>query len=137
MGARILVIDDSTKDLELASRLLQGAGHVLLTAQDGESGIAIAKRECPDLIVSDIGLPGMGGLEIARRIRRIAELARVPLVAFTGHTGPGDRELILAAGFNGYVAKSYSEEALAQIEGFLPPELRSAGRPTLLKRPRR
>ena len=128
MGARILVIDDNAKDLELATRLLQGAGHAVLTAQDGESGIAIAQRERLDLIVSDIGLPGMGGMEIARRIRRNGGLSRVPLVAYTGHADPGDRELILAAGFDGYVPKSHSPGALVQIEAFLPPGLRGASR---------
>jgi len=125
VGARILVIDDNTKDLELASRLLQGAGHTVLTAQGGERGIASAQRERPDLIVCDIGMAGMGGLEVAGRIRRSAGLERIPLVAFTGHTAPGDRELILAAGFQGYIPKAYSPETLAQIEAFLPPALRN------------
>ena len=123
--ARILVIDDSASDLELASRLLRAAGHAVLTSQDGEGAIALAQREHPDLIMSDIGLPGMGGLEIAQRIRRTPSLAGIPLVAFTGHRDPGDRSTILAAGFDGYVPKAYSPGDLAAIEAFLPEALRS------------
>lgn len=121
MAARILVIDDSASDLEMIARLLRGAGHTVLAARDGEGGIALAQRERPDLVLCDIGMPGMGGMEIARRIRRMPSLDGLRLVAFTGFTTVGDRETILAAGFYGYVPKGFSAGALAQIEALLPP----------------
>src|SRR5579859_911734 len=103
--ARILVIEDNPDNLKLMIYLLRAFGHDTLEAVDGEQGIAIAVRELPDLITSDIQLPKVDGFEVARQLKRDARLARIPLLAVTALAMLGDREKVLAHGFDGYLPK--------------------------------
>ena len=128
MRARILVVDDDLADLELASHLFKVFGYELLTAHDGETGLTLALRERPDLIVCDIQLPRMDGCELARRIRAEPLLRGVPLLAVTGFAGHDTRKL-MKAGFDMFIPKPLDPDRFVQqVATMLPP--RPTPRPT-------
>src|SRR6185295_11171160 len=121
MGARILVIEDNPANLELMSYLLRAFGHEVLTACDGEAGIEAARREAPNLIVCDIQIPKINGLDVARQLKNHPSLGKIPLVAVTAFAMVGDRDKVLSAGFDGYIAKPIvPEKFVHQVEIFLP-----------------
>lgn len=127
MPARILVIEDNPANLELVTYLLRAFGHTPLAATDGREGMAIARQERPDLVLCDVHVPEMDGYEFARRLRADPRLRKTPLVAVTGLAMVGDRERILAAGFNAYVAKPIVPETfVTDLDPLLPEGLRSS-----------
>lgn len=118
--ARILVIEDHPTNLELMSYLLRAWGHEVDTAVDGLQGLERAGVQPPDLVVCDIGLPGMDGYEVARRLKAGPATARVPLVAVTAYAMVGDQEKALRAGFDAHVPKPIEPVALmAALAPFL------------------
>jgi two-component system, cell cycle response regulator len=126
MPARILIVEDNPTNLELMSYLLTAFGHTTLAACDGEEGIKVAQREMPDLIVCDIQLPNLDGYEVARRLKSNTAMHMTPLVAVTALAMVGDRDRVLAAGFDGYIAKPIAPETfVSQVEAFLTTERRS------------
>jgi two-component system cell cycle response regulator len=130
MTARILLIEDNPANLDLMRYLLQAYGYTPLTAGDGEEGLEAAHRERPDLIVCDIQLPKRSGYEVAQQLKGHPDLGRVPLVAITAFAMVGDREKVLAAGFDGYLSKPIEPETfVAQVEAFLPVGRRQAATP--------
>lgn len=129
MPARVLLVEDHPASLELMSYLLRAFGHRVLTATTGEGGVDAARREQPDLVVCDVQLPGIDGLEVARRLKTDPTLARIPLVAVSAFAMVGDRERVLAARFDGYVPKPIDPEAFVPtLEAYLPSEKRAAPR---------
>ena len=126
MGARILVIEDNQANLDLMTYLLQAFGHTPLTACDGEDGLACVYRDKPDLIVCDVHLPKLDGCEVSRRLKGDPTFRNIPLVAVTAFAMVGDRDRILSAGFDGYIAKPIVPETfVAQIDVFLAPSQRT------------
>jgi len=124
--ARIVVIEDNGPNLELMTYLLEAHGHGVAGARDGEDGLAQVRREPPDAIVCDIHLPRMDGYEIARQLKSDSGLRKVPLIAVTALAMVGDREKVLAAGFDGYIAKPIEPEAfVSQVEALLATALRT------------
>lgn len=123
--ARILVIEDNSANLELMNYLLSAGGHEVLTAQDGEEGLArVATPPLVDIVVCDVHMPRLDGYEVARRLKANAALRRIPLVAVTALAMVGDRDKVLAAGFDGYIAKPIDpREFAAQVRAFLPDDL--------------
>ena len=120
MGARILLVEDHTESLELMAYLLTAFGHAVFTARNGEAGLSLAERERPDLVLCDVNLPGIDGCEMARRFKADSVLRDTPLVAVTAFAMVGDRERILATGFDGYLPKPIEPEAfVSQVEAFL------------------
>ena len=120
MGARVLVIEDNPANLELMRYVLAAFGHAVDVAIDGEQGVAQAQRERPDLIVCDLQLPGIDGFEVVRRLKGDAAFSRVPVIAVTAFAMVGDRERVLAAGFDGYIPKPIEpQNFIDQIDGFL------------------
>lgn len=120
MAARILVIEDNKANLDLMVYLLQAFGHTPLIAQDGEEGLAAVRWEAPDLIICDVQLPKLDGYEVARWLKSHPTLWTIPLVAVTAFAMVGDRDKMLAAGFDGYLAKPISPETfVGEVEGFL------------------
>jgi two-component system cell cycle response regulator len=100
--------------------LLTAFGHEALEAHEGAEGIDTARREKPDLILLDIHMPRMDGYEVARLLGEDSECSHIPIVAVTALAMVGDREKILASGFQGYIAKPLDPEAFSlQVEGFL------------------
>jgi len=122
MAYRILVIEDNPENLELIRYLVAAFGHQPLLARNGLEGLQIAADESPDLILCDIQLPDLDGMEVARRLRADSRLAGIPRVAVTALAMVGDRERILASGFDGYLAKPIAPESfLADVSRYLSP----------------
>ncbi|MGE0383278.1 MAG: response regulator [Gammaproteobacteria bacterium] len=119
--SRILVIEDNDANLELMKYLLEVFGHEVVIARDGETGLALALKGDADLIVCDVHLPKMDGVAIARRLKADPERRGAPLIAVTALAMVGDRERLLAAGFDGYIAKPIEPEAFARQIGALLP----------------
>jgi len=102
---KVLVVEDNQDNLKLISYALKRAGYELVSATCGEDGLELAQAEPLDLILMDINLPGIDGLETTRRIRDSEIDGRLPIIAITSFAMVGDRERILAAGCNGYIEK--------------------------------
>ncbi|MFA5110403.1 MAG: response regulator [Desulfobaccales bacterium] len=118
---RILIIEDDSFSVELYTILLEASGYNTLPAADGEEGLALARRQKPDLIICDVILPKMGGCEIVRDLKADPVLRLIPIIAVTALGSLGDRERLLAAGFDGYIAKPIEAETFSsQIVSFLP-----------------
>jgi len=103
--ATILIVEDNAANMTLALYVLESAGHRVLTATDAEEGLALARGERPDLILMDIQLPGMDGLEATTQLKRDEITRGIPVIALTALAMKGDEERILAAGCDGYIAK--------------------------------
>lgn len=119
MKGRVLVIEDNAANLDLMTYLLQAFGHQVLVAHTGEEGLAVAADTRPDLILCDIGLPGLDGYGVARHLKADPVLGAVPLVAVTASAMVGDRDKVLAAGFDGYISKPIAAESfVAEVETY-------------------
>lgn len=117
---KILYIEDTPSNRLLVSRILHVEGYDILEASDGKTGLALAKKEHPDLILMDMNLPDVDGYELTRQIRAIPEIADIPVVAMTANVMHGDREKTLEAGCVGYIPKPIDVDALpAQVARFL------------------
>jgi len=117
--AKILYIEDNPQNMRLVRKILVHAGYDVLEAEDGLSGIHTAQENDPDLILLDINLPDIDGLEVARRLRE-SPLANVPIIALTANAMVGDRERLLAGGCDGYLPKPVSrQELLITIDSHL------------------
>jgi two-component system cell cycle response regulator DivK len=103
--AVVLVVEDNTANMTLAVFLLQSAGHRVLTATDAEAGLAHAREARPDLILMDIQLPGMDGLEATRLLKSDQATRSIPVIALTALAMKGDEERIRAAGCDGSIGK--------------------------------
>lgn len=122
MGARILVIEDNPTNLELMTYLLRAFGHTPLTATDGEAGIETALRERPDLVLCDLEMPRLDGYGVVRRLKADPALRHIPVVAVTASAMVGDRDRVIATGFDGYISKPITPETfVSEVEAFLPP----------------
>jgi two-component system cell cycle response regulator DivK len=120
--ARVLVIEDNAANMTFAVFLLKSAGHEVLSASDAEAGLALARDEHPDLILMDIQLPGMDGLEATTLLKREEATRAIPVIALTALAMKGDEERIRAAGCDGYIAKPMGyKEFLAAIAAQLAP----------------
>src|SRR5688572_17240093 len=103
--ATILIVEDNPANMTLAVFLLQSAGHSVIRATDAEAGLTLARDEQPQLILMDIQLPGMDGLEATALLKRDASTRAIPVVALTALAMKGDEARIRAAGCDGYIAK--------------------------------
>jgi CheY-like chemotaxis protein len=119
----ILVVEDNERNLKLLRDVLEYAGYEVCAAQTAEDGIALAVSKPPDLVLMDLQLPGIDGVEALRRLRQSPRTAGIPVVAVTAQAMKQDRERALAAGFDGYVEKPIGVRAfLDQVRRFLPVE---------------
>ena len=103
--AKILVVEDNAANMTLAVFLLQSAGHTVISARDAEAGLTLAREQQPNLILMDIQLPGMDGLEATGLLKRGNTTGTIPVIALTALAMKGDEERIRAAGCDGYIAK--------------------------------
>jgi two-component system cell cycle response regulator DivK len=101
----ILIVEDNEKNMKLARDVLQARGYATLEAVTGEDGVRMAIEKKPDLVLMDIQLPGVNGMEALRRMRADPDCARIPVVAFTASVTASDRSQISAAGFDGFLSK--------------------------------
>lgn len=123
--ARILIVEDNPVNLRLAVELLELEGHVVDTAGDAEEALRHLSLRLPDLILMDIGLPGMDGLALTRMIRADERLREIPVIALTAFAMKGDDMNAIAAGCNGYIAKpidtrSFGAQVGRALEGGRP-----------------
>ncbi len=132
--ARILIIEDNPANVELMAFLLTAYGHTPISAPDGARGVAAARAERPDLVACDVNLPGMNGFEVLASLKAEPGLKNVPVLAVTALAMAGDREKVLAAGFDGYISKPIEPDSfVAELEAFLaPPEIPQTAQPTVL-----
>src|SRR5262249_7908944 len=117
----ILIVEDQEDNRAIMRDLLNTAGYNLIEAVDGEEGVRLAQSERPDLILMDIQLPILDGYEATRRIRALAELKSIPIIAVTSYALTGDEAKGLAAGCDSYVAQPFSPpNLLPKFPALLP-----------------
>jgi two-component system cell cycle response regulator DivK len=104
-GEQILVVEDNEKNMKLCRDVLQATGFRTLEATTGGRAVELASERGPDLVLMDIQLPDIDGVEALRRLRADERTAAIPVLALTAQAMEGDRERFLAAGFDGYVSK--------------------------------
>jgi response regulator RpfG family c-di-GMP phosphodiesterase len=120
MPVKILYVEDNKENKKLVRRILEANAYKVIEASDGLSSIQVAREERPDLILMDIGIPGMDGYEATTRIKDIPELMETPVVALTARVMEGDRERSLTAGCDGYISKPINVRKFPeQIRDFL------------------
>lgn len=114
--SKILIVEDNPTNMTLATFLVQSVGHTVISATDAEAGLTLAHAEQPDLILMDIQLPGMDGLEATMLLKADEATRSIPVIALTALAMKGDEERIRAAGCDGYIAKPMRyQEFLAAI----------------------
>jgi two-component system, cell cycle response regulator DivK len=117
----ILLIEDNEYNRKIVRKLLSRSSYRLVEAFDGEAGVALAIGELPDLILMDVQLPKMSGLDATRVLRADARTTHIPIVVITSFALSGDRERAAEAGASGYLAKPYSpSDLLVLVRKFLP-----------------
>jgi two-component system, cell cycle response regulator DivK len=123
--AMVLIVEDNEKNMKLARDVLQAKGYATLEAVTGEEGVRLAREKLPDLVLMDIQLPGINGIEALRQIRADASTARIPVAAVTASVTPTDRGAIAAAGFDAFLGKpinlkEFLETVKRLVEGAKP-----------------
>ena len=101
--------------MRLIEMTLRAKNYTLLKATNGEEALDIATREQPDLILMDIRLPGMDGLEVTRRLRETPAFSHTPIIGLTAHAMKGDREKVLESGCNAYLSKPINTRELPEM----------------------
>jgi CheY-like chemotaxis protein len=120
MAAKIVLVEDNEMNRDMLSRRLQRRGYEVLTAVDGESGLALTKSETPALVLMDMSLPGIDGWEATRRLKADPATRAIPVIALTAHAMAGDREQALAAGCDDFDIKPIDlDRLLGKIEALL------------------
>jgi len=114
-GEAILIVDDNPTNLKLVRILLQGEGYDARTATDAEEALELLKSFHPCLILMDVQLPGMDGLELTRRLKANADTREIIIVALTAYAMKGDEQKVLAAGCDGYVSKPIDTRSLPRL----------------------
>jgi two-component system, cell cycle response regulator DivK len=117
---KILYVEDNEDNVYMLSRRLKKQGFEVSIASDGLEGIEMARRDKPDLILMDLGLPSLDGWKAARHLKQAPDTRSIPILALSAHTMPGDRERALAAGCDEYDAKPVIfEKLLAKIDALV------------------
>ncbi len=120
MTKLILMVEDEARNLTLLRDLLQVSGYRTIEATDGEQGVELAKASKPDLILMDVLMPKMDGLEATRILKADATTSNIPILVLTSYAMKGDKETILQAGCDAYLAKPFDiKELLQEVARFL------------------
>jgi len=115
MSKKILIVEDDPLSMRVLRMLLRSYGYSLLEATDGEKALKVACSDKPDLIIMDIQLPKVSGLEVARQLRQMSDLNHTPIVALTAYAMNGDKEKTISAGCDAYVAKPINARELLRL----------------------
>lgn len=115
MPEKILIVEDNPKNMKLVLMALRPHGYTLLEATDGEEALEIAVRDKPDLIMMDIQLPKVSGLEVTKRLRQMPALGYITIIAVTAYAMKGDREKFIEAGCDAYLAKPFDIRELPRV----------------------
>ena len=119
-GALILIVEDNPRNLKLISDILQVRGYTTLEAETAEAGVTLARERQPALILMDVRLPGMDGRAAMKALKADPSTQKIPVIAMTAFAMKGDRESLLADGFDGYIAKPINtREVPTLIEDYL------------------
>ena len=110
--ARILIVDDSTSQLAGIRRIVERLGHETLTAEDGQAGVELARRELPDLILMDVVMPNLNGFQATRSITRDPATSHIPVILVTTKDQQTDRVWGMRQGARGYLTKPFSDQEL-------------------------
>jgi two-component system, cell cycle response regulator DivK len=116
---RILVVEDDPDNRRIVVKVLAVEGYATLEAGDGESALALARREHPDAIVMDLAIPGIDGWEATRRLKADARTADIPIIALTAFAMRGDEERAREAGCDAYLPKPCRPQAIRELVGSL------------------
>jgi two-component system cell cycle response regulator DivK len=116
-GERVLVVEDNEKSMKLFRDVLQATGHDTLEARSGEQAVELALAHRPALVLMDVHLPGIDGVEALSRLRGDERTAAIPILALTAQGMEGDRERFLEAGFDGYLSKPVDVTELLRVVG--------------------
>jgi len=112
---KVLIVEDNPQNMKLLEMLLRAKDYILLKAYDGEEALDMAIREQPDLIVMDMQLPKMSGLEVTKQLRQTLVFSHTPIIALTAYAMRGDKEQFMEAGCNAYLSKPISIRQLPVI----------------------
>ncbi len=121
MGKTILSVDDAATMRKMVSFTLRGAGHEVLEAPDGASALAVLRSRLVDLVITDIHMPNMNGIELTRQLRALPAFGRLPILLLTTESDPGKKAEGRAAGATGWIVKPFSQEQLLAIVAKLLP----------------
>jgi two-component system cell cycle response regulator DivK len=105
LGERVLIVEDNEKNMKLVRDVLQASGYSTFEATTGEEAVELALSQAPALVLMDVQLPGIDGVEALERMRQNERTASIPVLALTAQAMSGDRDRFLEAGFDGYLAK--------------------------------
>jgi CheY-like chemotaxis protein len=115
MRYKVLIVEDNPMNMRLIEMILRSDNYLLLKAVDGEEALAIASLDHPDLVLMDIRLPKLSGLEVARRLRGNSQFSHTPIIAITAHAMKGDEEKATQAGCDSYVSKPIDTRQLPRL----------------------
>ena len=112
MEEKILIVEDNPLNMRLLEMVLRAKNYTLLKATDGEEALDMAMREQPDLIIMDVQLPKMNGLEVTRKLRETSAFSHTPIIAITAYAMKGDKERIIESGCDAYLSKPINTREL-------------------------
>lgn len=115
--ARVLIVDDSPTETYKLTGMLEKNGHTVLTAETGEGGVAMAKKELPDVVLMDIVMPGLNGFQATRQLTKADETANIPVIIVTTKDQETDRVWGLRQGAKAYLTKPIEEKMLLETIG--------------------
>jgi two-component system cell cycle response regulator DivK len=115
MKEKVLIVEDNVVNMKLLQATLEPYGYTLITTTDGQEALEKAVQERPDLIVMDIQLPKMSGVEVVKRLRQMPEFRQTPIIALTAYAMKGDEERLIEAGFDVYLPKPVNTRELPRI----------------------
>ena len=115
MKKKILIVEDNPQNMKLMEMLLEAKGYILLEAIDGKQAMDVATTKRPDLIIMDIQLPKMSGLEVTKRLRQLPAFNHIPIIAITAYAMKGDKEKFIEAGCDAYLPKPINTRELPKV----------------------
>ena len=115
MKEKILIVEDNLLNMRLLEMVLRAKNYTLLKATDGEEALDMAMRERPDLIIMDIQLPKMNGLEVTRKLRETPAFSHTPIIAVTAYAMKGNKERVIESGCDAYLSKPIHTRGLPAI----------------------
>jgi len=115
MSKKILIVEDDPRSLKMIRMTLRPYGYSLLEATDGEEALKVARNDKPDLIIMDLRLPKVSGLEVTRQLRQMSDFNHIAIIAITAYAMKGDKEKAISAGCDAYLAKPINTRELPRL----------------------
>jgi len=115
MKEKVLIVEDNPQNMRLMEMALRASDYTLLKATDGAAALDVAMREQPDLIIMDVGLPDMSGLDVTRKLREAAAFSHTPIIGITAYAMKGDKEKVIESGCDAYLSKPVNTRELPEV----------------------